>query len=131
MSDHSLAGYYRSLIQGFAERAYPLTKLLKKDVVIHWGKDQDSSFTDLKHPLTHAPVLTVPNFKDTFLFQTDANLSGIGAVLMQMDERGRRYVIVFDSLVLLPAEKKLLGYPLKDPPCNLGTTTLPRYYYGL
>ncbi len=101
-----LAGYYRSFIKDFSARAYPLTQLLKKDVLFHWGKEQENSFKDLKHALTHAPILTFPDFKDPFLLQTDASMSGIGAVLMQIGDTGKRYVIAFASRVLQLAEKK-------------------------
>lgn len=70
-----------------------------------WGKDPDSGFKDLKHVQTHAPLLTFPNFKDPFFIQAEANMSGIGAVLMQMDEAGKRHAIAFARRVLQPAEK--------------------------
>ncbi len=76
-----LAGYYRPFIKSFAARANPLTKLLKKNEPFHWGSDQDNSFKDLKQALTHAPVLTFPDFKDPFVIYTDASTLGIGAVL--------------------------------------------------
>ncbi len=100
-----LAGYYRSFIKGSAARSYPLIQLLKKDVLFHWGKEQESSFKDLKHALTHAAILTFPNFKDPFFLQTDACMSGIGAVLMQIGDTGKRHVIAFASRVLQPGEK--------------------------
>lgn len=67
-----------------------------------WGKD-----TDKDPAQTHAPLLTFPNFKDPFFIQAEANnrMSGFGAVLMQMDETGKRHVIAFASRVLQPAEK--------------------------
>lgn len=72
-----------------------LSELLKTSVSFHWGKDQDRSFTDLKHALTHAPMLSLRNFKDAFLLQTAASTSVIGAVSMQTDETGKRHVKVF------------------------------------
>ncbi len=84
-----LAGYYRPFIKSFAARASPLTKLLKKSEPFHWGSEQDNSFKDLKCALTHAPVLTFPNFKDPFLIYTDASTIGIGAVLTQLTVQGK------------------------------------------
>ncbi len=57
-----LAGYYRPFIKKSAARANPSTQLLKKDTPFHWGSGQESNFKDLKHALTHAPVLIFPNF---------------------------------------------------------------------
>ncbi len=79
-----LAGYYRPFIKSFAARASSLTKVLKKSEPFHWGSERDNSFKDLKYGLTHAPVLTFPNFKDPFSIYTDASTIGIGVVLMQL-----------------------------------------------
>ncbi len=68
-----LAGYYRPFIKNFAARANPLTQLLKKDTPFHKGNEQESSFKDLKHALTHAPGLvfliltTLSSFLLTYL----------------------------------------------------------------
>ncbi len=77
----------------------------KKSEPFHWGNKQDNSFKDLKYALTHAPVLTFPNFKDPFLIYTDASTIDIGGVLMQNDGTGKTHVIAFASRVLTPAEK--------------------------
>ncbi len=71
----------------------------------HWGSEQDSSFKDLKHALTHAPVLVFPNFDDPFVIFTDTSGVGLGAVLMQTDGAGKQHVIVFASHALTVAEK--------------------------
>ncbi len=52
-----LAGHYRPFIKNFAARANPLTQQLKEDTPFHWDSEQESSFKDLKHALTHASVL--------------------------------------------------------------------------
>ncbi len=103
-----LAGYYRPFIENFAARANPLTQLLKKDTPFHWGSEQESSFKDLKHALTHAPVLLFPNFDDPFFVFTDASGVGMGVVLMKTDSAGKQYVIAFASRALTPAEKKII-----------------------
>ncbi len=100
-----LARYYRPFIKNFAARANPLTQLLKKDAPFHWGSEQGSSFKDLKHALTHAPVLVFPNFDDPFVIFTDASGVGIGVFLMQTDGAGKQHVIAFASRALTAAEK--------------------------
>lgn len=81
-----LSGYYRYFRESFAAHAHPLTQLLKKkNAVFHSGRGQDNSFKALKHALTHAPVLTVPNFKDPLLLQTDASMIELSVVLLQQD----------------------------------------------
>ncbi len=100
-----LAGYYRPFIKNFAARANPLTQLLKKETPFHLGSEQESSFKDLKHALTHAPVLVFPNFDDPFIIFTDASGVGIGAALMQTDGAGKQHVMAFASRALTAAKK--------------------------
>ncbi len=101
-----LAGYYRAFVKGFASIASPLTRLLKKDVSFHWHDAHQHSFEKLKHALTHAPVLTFPNYGLPFIICTDASGFGIGAVLMQQQEGHHPQVIAYASRVLSAAESK-------------------------
>ncbi len=100
-----LAGYYRPFIKNFAAQANPLTQLLKKDTPFHLGSEQESSFKDLKHALTHATVLVFPNYDDPFIIFTDALGVGIGTVPMQNDSACKQHVIAFVSRALMAAEK--------------------------
>lgn len=70
-----LAGYYRRFIKDYGLICRPLHDLLKKDSFL-WTEQQTLAFERLKHSLTNAPVLALPDF-------CDASGTGIGAVLMQ------------------------------------------------
>ena len=61
-----LASYYRKFIKNFAMLATSLTDLLKKDA-FHWSTKSQQAFDSLKTTLTHAPVLTLPNFAKPFI----------------------------------------------------------------
>ncbi len=101
-----LAGYYRAFVRNFASFAFPLTRLLKKDVPFIWHDAQRQAFESLKHALIHTPVSAFPDYKKPFILCTDASSLGVGAVLMQASESQRPHVIAYASRVLNSAESK-------------------------
>ncbi|GKD31963.1 ty3-gypsy retrotransposon protein [Tanacetum coccineum] len=77
-----LAGYYWRFIKDYAILVAPLSDLLQKNR-FKWGGPEDAAFSALKDRLTHALILCLPNFEDTFVIKADASGVGIGAVLLQ------------------------------------------------
>ncbi|GKD89530.1 ty3-gypsy retrotransposon protein [Tanacetum coccineum] len=77
-----LSGYYRRFIKDYATLAASLSDLLQKNG-FKWGDPEDAAFSTLKDRLTHAPILCLPNFEDTFVIEANASVVGIGAVLLQ------------------------------------------------
>jgi hypothetical protein len=75
-----LAGYYRRFIKDFGTITAPLTRLLKRGT-FQWSLEVDAAFQQLKHALTSAPALELPNFDRPFIVECDASSSKIGAVL--------------------------------------------------
>lgn len=78
-----LAGYYRRFVCHFGIISRSLTDLLKKGAMFVWTEVQEQSFSALKHALTSAPVLALPDFSKPFIIETDASGTGVSAVLMQ------------------------------------------------
>ena len=92
-----LSGYYRVYIDHFAELAAPLTELLRKNVVFHWGSAQDEAFRSLRDRLAGAPVLHYPDFAKPFFVKTDYSHLALGAILTQFDNDHNEYPVAYLS----------------------------------
>lgn len=73
--------FLSALYQQVCFHCFNLTKLLKKDS-LKWNQEAQNSFEDLKHDMTQAPILALPNISKKFVIQTDS--SGIGMELFSL-----------------------------------------------
>jgi len=102
-----LAGYYRRFVERFSQISNPITHLQKKVVKFEWTSDCEKAFNELKHRLTMAPILKVPDMDKDFLVCTNASEEGLATVLLQ------------DEGVIAYASRKL-----KDHEINYATHNL-------
>lgn len=72
--------------------------MLKKDV-IRWNEEATAAFNLLKKVMTSAQVLALPDFNRTFIVETDASMTRVGAILMQ-----EGHLIAFISKSLGPKQ---------------------------
>ncbi|MCH90079.1 gag-pol polyprotein, partial [Trifolium medium] len=86
--------------------ALPLTKLTRKEHAFVWDVECEKSFQELKRRLTTAPVLILPDAKESFVVYCDASKMGLGGVLMQKGQ-----VVAYASRQLKIHEK---NYPTHD-----------------
>ena len=77
------ANYYHRFVPGYAGIASPLTLLMRKNIVWHWGPVQRRAFSELKSALCNAPLLIFPDPKLPYTVVTDASADAAGGVLMQ------------------------------------------------
>ena len=80
---HGLASFYRRFVKDFSTLVAPLNEIVKKNVGFKWGEKQEEAFAALKHKLTNAHILVMPNFAKYFEIECDASNVGIGAILLQ------------------------------------------------
>ena len=99
------SGYYRRFIRNFAGIARPLHRLTERGRSFTWTRECESAFSELKSRLTSTPILAFPDFHLSFILDTDASQTGIGAVLSQIQD-GTEKVIAYASRSLTKAERR-------------------------
>ncbi len=104
-----LCNYYRIYVQDFSIIAHPLYALLKKDVTWTWS-DEAQAFNTLKEKLLEFPILKKLDFNKVFILHIDWSAFGIGAILSQLNEEGKEYVIAYASRSNNKAESNYSSY---------------------
>jgi hypothetical protein len=97
--------YYRRFIKGFDDVAKPLHKLTEAGHPFLWTNECQESFTQVKHLLTSASILSYPISGEPFIVDYDASGTGIGAVLSQ-EQDGQELVIGYYSRTLTKEERR-------------------------
>ncbi|MBW0494870.1 hypothetical protein O181_034585 [Austropuccinia psidii MF-1] len=104
------ASYYRNHIKKFAHITSSLYRLCSKDLVFEITKERRDSYVRIKHELTNAPVLILPDFELPFKLYIDASCSqGLGEALHQrqiVDGEPREGVICYISRKLKDLEAR-------------------------
>ena len=95
-------------IPGLADLNEPLRQLLRKDSAWYWGASQQRAFQQLKDTLVSSEVLAHydPNRPTTCIIAADASLTGIGAVLLQVQDDCNRRPVCYASRSLSDTEKR-------------------------
>jgi len=67
-SFHDLASFYKRFVRNFSTLATPFNEIVKNHVGFKWEEKQEQAFValTLKHRLTNASILTLPNFTKSF-----------------------------------------------------------------
>ena len=104
-----LCGTVRIWIQDYSLIAKPLVDLTRKDAEFVWGTAQEEAFIQLKKLVTSAPILKPIDYQSDrpIYLSVDSSIHGIGFILSQEDETGRRAPARYGSL---PLKKEEAGY---------------------
>ena len=70
-------------MQDFACVVQPLHKLTRKNVPFNWDDDCKAAFLELKKWFTLMPILVASHNAGTYVLDTDASDTALGAVLQQ------------------------------------------------
>ena len=110
MSFLGFANYYREFIKGYADKVYPMQRLMRnKGKKFTWTDEAQVSFENIKRELCEAPVLGMPTEKGMFVLDTNASVVAISGILHQEQEWNGRTVlrpIAYGSKVLSDTEMK-------------------------
>ena len=100
--------------------------LTKKDVPYPWTVECECAFDHLKIP----PVLSYPGFNRRYILETDARISGLGAILSQLQEDGKLHLLAYASHSLPKLEKNYPVTDLETLAVVWGVTHFRCYLYG-
>ena len=88
----------------FAEKTHGYTHLLKKETLFFWDDQAQWAFDNLKHALTHSPVIHPLDYLKDFLLYVAASTTAIGMVLAQEDLNDLEHMIYYARKNLLDSE---------------------------
>ena len=94
-----IINYLSKFSAQLSELALPIWELAKDKVAFNWGLEHQSVFRLEKNEIITTPILTYYDPKKTTVLQTDANINGLGACLLQ-DEK----LVYFTSEALTEAQ---------------------------
>ena len=98
------ANFYRRFIRDFSKMAAPLNALNKKDILFHWGPEQQKAFDNLKIAFTTAPILLHYDSNKQAVVKTDVSNYMTAGVLSQYDDNGQLKPVVYFFCKMSPAE---------------------------
>ena len=84
------------VLPSLQEKLIPIYFITRKGIPFYWGEEQQKAFDDIKHDVTHAPVLLMPNSTGHFVLVSDTSKIGCGSVLYQ-NQRGRYPLVAYYS----------------------------------
>ena len=125
-----MVGYHRQHIPNYAEIAFPLTQLTKKNAQYQWGAPEGEAWERLKTELVSDRVMAHPQLDKPYKLYTDASAYAIGAILVQEDENGLERPVLYVSKQLNEAQMKYATIEREAYAIVYALQKLRPYLYG-
>jgi hypothetical protein len=122
-----LAGYYRQYIDKFTDRMEPLNEKIRTRTFA-WEEREDEAFKDIKNRYRKNQILLLFDYEKQIWVHADASNYALGAVISQLDDKGKRRPILFYSRKFLLAER---NYSTPDKELLAIVQTLKKYRHYL
>lgn len=117
--------YMARFLPDLSKKLEPIRLLTCKDTPFNWSSGCEKAFSELKHMLTHSPVLQYFDAKKPVVVQCDASGTGIGACLMQEGKP-----VEYASRALTPSEQKWAQIEKEALAVLFGLERFDQYTYG-
>ena len=79
-------------------------RLLKKDTPFFWDDQDQCAFDNLKHALTHSPMIHPIDYSKDFLLYISASSTTITMVLVQENPNSQKHMIYYASKNLMDSK---------------------------
>ena len=60
-------------LHSLQEKVIPIYFITRKGIPFYWGEEHQKAFDDIKHDVTNAPVLLMPNSTGHFVLVSDTS----------------------------------------------------------
>ena len=118
-------------VPGLADINAPLRQLLRKDSAWYWGEAQQTALQQVKEKLASPEVLAHYDPNRATVIAADASSTGLGAVLLQIQDNGQRRPICYISRSLNDAEKNYAVIEKEALASTWACERLEEYVLGL
>jgi hypothetical protein len=105
-SSQGKSNFLRCFVPDYTTRTHGFLRLLHHDIPFEWDEHAQTTFDDLKAALSHAPLISPPDYDRDYILYLSTSTVSVAGVLIQLGDDGREHVIYYIS-------KNLSGPPLK------------------
>ena len=122
--------YMSSFIPNLSDKTSVLRDLTKKETPWSWTPNHETAFKAIKDQICNTVTLSYFDQALDTRIQVDASTKGLGAALVQIDERGREKIIAFASKALTPTEQRYANIEREMLAVVFGAERFHVFVYG-